>query len=130
MSVELAPRPQNLPAAPAIVAHPVPAPAPGRREAPLKGRKKAAVLLVSLGPERAADIFRHMREEEIESLSLEMAKLQRIDPTVTDNVLNELAATVEDHESLMAGGVEYARDVLERALGRIARTRSSAGSRP
>ncbi len=44
------------------------------------GRKKAAVLLVSLGTERAADVFRHLRDDEIESLSLEMAKLQRVEP--------------------------------------------------
>jgi len=107
MSVELEPRDPNLPAAPG---------AP-RRAASLKGRKKAAVLLVSLGSDRAADIFRHLREEEIESLSLEMAKLQRIDPATTEGVLEELAATVQAYDSLTAGGVDFARDVLERALG-------------
>jgi flagellar motor switch protein FliG len=83
----------------------------------LNGRKKAAVLLVSIGSDRAADVFRHLRDDEIESLSLEMAKLQRVDPTTTAGVLNELAATVTAYESLTAGGVEFARDVLERALG-------------
>ena len=81
------------------------------------GRKKAAVLLVSLGKERAADVFRHLREEEIESLSLEMAKLQRVEPATTAGVLEEMVATVEAYDSLAAGGVEYAREVLERALG-------------
>jgi flagellar motor switch protein FliG len=83
----------------------------------LKGRKKAAVLLVSLGPEKAAEVFKHLRDEEIESLSLEMAKLQRVDPLTTATVLEEFAATVEAFDSLMSGGVDYARDVLERALG-------------
>jgi flagellar motor switch protein FliG len=83
----------------------------------LPGRKKAAVLLVSLGPDRAAEVFKHLRDEEIESLSLEMAKLQRIDPLTTATVLEELAATVEAFDSLMSGGVDYAREVLERALG-------------
>jgi flagellar motor switch protein FliG len=83
----------------------------------VKGRKKAAVLLISLGSERAADVFRHLRDDEIEGLSLEMAKLQRIDPTVTATVLEELAATVQAYDSLISGGVDYARDVLERALG-------------
>jgi flagellar motor switch protein FliG len=81
------------------------------------GRTKAAVLLVSLGKERAADVFRHLREEEIESLSLEMAKLQRVEPSTTESVLEEMVATVEAYDSLAAGGVEYAREVLERALG-------------
>jgi len=90
---------------------------PAVRGGSVKGRKKAAVLLISLGSDRAADVFRHLRDDEIEGLSLEMAKLQRVDPTVTATVLEELAATVQAYDSLVAGGVDYARDVLERALG-------------
>ena len=75
------------------------------------------MLLVSLGPDRAAEVFKHLRDDEIETLSLEMAKLQRIDPMHTGTVLEELAATVEAYDSLLAGGVDYAREVLERALG-------------
>jgi flagellar motor switch protein FliG len=88
------------------------APAPG-----LKGRTKAAVLLVSLGSEKAAEMFKYLHEDEIETLSLEMAKLRQVNPEVTAVVLAELAATVQAYDSMMAGGVEYARDVLERALG-------------
>ena len=90
---------------------------PAVRGGSVKGRKKAAVLLISLGSDRAADVFRHLRDDEIEGLSLEMAKLQRVDPTVIATVLEELAATVQAYDSLVAGGVDYARDVLERALG-------------
>jgi flagellar motor switch protein FliG len=97
---------------------PVTAPAnPGRRKSTVSGRRKAAVLLVSLGPEKAAEVFRHLHDEEIEPLSLEMAKLQRVDPGMTDSVFEEFAATVQAFDSLAAGGVEYAREVLERALG-------------
>ena len=83
----------------------------------VKGRMKAAILLVSLGADRAAEVFARLRDEEIETLSLEMAKLHYLEPGIADSVLNELAATVEAHDSLDAGGVDYARDVLERALG-------------
>ncbi|HTU84996.1 MAG TPA: flagellar motor switch protein FliG [Solirubrobacteraceae bacterium] len=96
---------------------PVPASAAKAKRAELKGRKKAAVLLVSLGPDKAAAVFKHLRDEEIESLSLEMAKLQRVDPLTTGSVLEEFAATIEAFDSLMSGGVDYAREVLERALG-------------
>src|SRR5947209_3188262 len=106
MAAELEPLAPNALAAGAAVKRPQ-----------LPGRKKAAVLLVSLGPDRAAEVFRHLRDEEIESLSLEMAKLQRVDPLTTATVLEELAATVEAFDSLMSGGVDYAREVLERALG-------------
>jgi flagellar motor switch protein FliG len=83
----------------------------------VKGKMKAAILLVSLGADRAAEVFARLRDEEIETLSLEMAKLHYLEPGIADSVLNELAATVEAHDSLDAGGVDYAREVLERALG-------------
>ena len=111
MAAELEQATPNAVAAPAAAT-------PARTKRPeLKGRKKAAVLLVSLGPDKAAEVFKHLRDEEIESLSLEMAKLQRVDPLTTGAVLEEFAATVEAFDSLMSGGVDYARAVLERALG-------------
>ncbi|HUO69130.1 MAG TPA: flagellar motor switch protein FliG [Solirubrobacteraceae bacterium] len=113
MAAELEKAPANAPAAPAAAA----TPAAPKRKVEIKGRKKAAVLLVSLGPDRAAEVFKHLRDDEIETLSLEMAKLQRVDPFTQATVLEELAATVEAYDSLLAGGVDYARDVLERALG-------------
>jgi flagellar motor switch protein FliG len=88
-----------------------------RAASAVKGRRKAAVLLVSLGTEKAADVFRHLRDDEIESLSLEMAKMQRVDQTISAGVIEELAATIEAYDSLAAGGVDYAREVLERSLG-------------
>jgi flagellar motor switch protein FliG len=81
------------------------------------GRQKAALLLVSMGSERAADVFRHLREEEIESLSLEMAKLQQVPLGMIEAVLEEFTATIQAYDSLSSGGVDYAREVLERALG-------------
>ncbi|HJS94651.1 MAG TPA: flagellar motor switch protein FliG [Solirubrobacteraceae bacterium] len=114
MAAELEQVAPNAPAAPAPAGT---AGGPTVKRPALPGRKKAAVLLVSLGPDRAAEVFKHLRDEEIESLSLEMAKLQRVDPLTTATVLEELAATVEAFDSLMAGGVDYAREVLERALG-------------
>src|ERR1700755_3688827 len=113
MAAELEKAPTQAPAAQAAAAPPV---AP-KRKLEIKGRKKAAVLMVSLGPDKAAEVFKHLRDEEIETLSLEMAKLQRVDPLTTGSVLEEFAATIEAYDSLMAGGVDYAREVLERALG-------------
>jgi flagellar motor switch protein FliG len=85
--------------------------------AKIRGRQKAAVLLVSIGSERAAHVFERLNDDEIESLSLEMAKLQFLEPAVADGVLSEMAAMVQAYDSLSAGGVDYARDVLERSLG-------------
>jgi flagellar motor switch protein FliG len=100
-----------------VLAAPALSPTASAALAKIKGRQKAAVLLVSIGPERAAEVFCRLREEEIESLSLEMAKLQFLEPGVADGVLEEMAATVEAYDMINHGGVEYAREVLERALG-------------
>lgn len=83
----------------------------------MKGRRKAAVLLVSLGPQRAAEVLGHLRGDEIEALSLEMAQLEHVGAGLADPVLAELVAMVEAYDSLVAGGIDYAREVLERALG-------------
>jgi flagellar motor switch protein FliG len=110
MAVELYQQPQ-APAAPA--------PAAGGRSggARVNGRKKSAVLLVALGPDRASEVFKHLHYDEIESLSLEMAKMQHVEPTMTTRIMEELAATVTAYDSIAAGGVEYAREVLEKAIG-------------
>jgi flagellar motor switch protein FliG len=94
------------------------APAPSKSGGPkVHGRKKAAVLLVALGHDRASEVFKHLHFDEIESLSLEMAKMQHVEPNMTTRIMEELAATVTAFDSIAAGGVEYAREVLEKAIG-------------
>jgi flagellar motor switch protein FliG len=85
----------------------------------ISGRRKAAVLMAALGSERAAGIMQHLREEEIEGLSLELAKLSTVEPQTTESIFNELAALAAAERSLgdVTGGIDFARDVLERALG-------------
>lgn len=90
---------------------------PGRALATVSGRRKAAVLLVSLGPERAADVFKHLKDDEIEALSLEMAKTQQVPKATSEAVWRELVDTVLAESYVAEGGVDYARDVLERAMG-------------
>ncbi len=92
---------------------------PPARRIPLRmpGRRKAAILLVALGTDKAAEIFKHLREEEIEGLSLEMAKLGSVSQASTDAVFEEVAETALAYASYAEGGVEYAREVLERAIG-------------
>jgi flagellar motor switch protein FliG len=91
-------------------------PAP-RRASRLGGRQKAAVLLVSLGAERAAEIFRHLKEDEIETLSLDMAKLRQIPAEISADIWSEMVETCLAQAYLAEGGVEYAREVLERSVG-------------
>jgi flagellar motor switch protein FliG len=83
----------------------------------LSGQKKAAVLLVALGPHRAAEVFSYLREEEIESLSLEMAKTAHVPGDVSRFVFDEFAENAIGLEYMSEGGVGFARQVLESSLG-------------
>ncbi len=81
------------------------------------GPKKAAVLLVTLGPEKAAGILKHMSDEEIEKLTLELAKIDKVPDVEKRVVLGEFSNTFRAREYISTGGVDYARDILEKALG-------------
>jgi flagellar motor switch protein FliG len=83
----------------------------------LSGRQKAAIFLVSLGSEVSSEIFKHLREDEIEQLTFEIARLDRIEPEDRDRVLQEFQEMMMAQEFIQNGGIDYARDVLERALG-------------
>ncbi len=81
----------------------------------LPGARKAAVLMAALGSERAASVMQQMEEEEIESISMEMAKLSAVAPDTTESVLGEFVTAAGAAGA--RGGVEFAREVIERALG-------------
>jgi flagellar motor switch protein FliG len=83
----------------------------------VSGREKAAILLCTLGPERAAKIFSCLGEGEIEALSLEMTRVEYIDPDKSNAILQEVAETAMVAQWAGSGGFEYALDVLEKAVG-------------
>ncbi|MGQ9629605.1 MAG: flagellar motor switch protein FliG [bacterium] len=83
----------------------------------LTGKEKAAILLVSLGSDVAAEVFKHMHDEEVEQLTLEIARLQKIEPEVKDAVFTEFQELIMAQQFISSGGIDYAREVLERALG-------------
>ncbi|HBW47754.1 TPA: flagellar motor switch protein FliG [bacterium] len=83
----------------------------------LTGKRKAAIFLVSMGQEIAADIFKHLRDEEIEQLTLEIARIDKVEPEERDKVLVEFQEMMLAQEFISQGGIEYARDILEKALG-------------
>src|SRR4051794_4935349 len=83
----------------------------------MKGRQKAAVLLVSLGPERAAELLSHLHEEEMEAITLEMAKMRQVAAETTEAVMTEVVETTAAIDFVGHGGFDYARDVLEKSVG-------------
>ncbi|GAA3406663.1 flagellar motor switch protein FliG [Paenibacillus hodogayensis] len=83
----------------------------------LTGRQKAAILLISLGPEVSAQIFKHLREEEIEQLTLEIANVRKVDSAEKEAILAEFHQICLVQEYISQGGIQYAREILEKALG-------------
>lgn len=83
----------------------------------LTGRQKAAILLISLGPEVSAQIFKHLRDEEIEQLTLEIANVRKVDSIEKESILSEFHQICLAQEFISQGGIAYAKDILEKALG-------------
>ncbi|WXR61801.1 flagellar motor switch protein FliG [Peptostreptococcaceae bacterium AGR-M142] len=83
----------------------------------LTGKQKAAILLITLGPEYSAMIFKHLAEDEIEEITLEIANMKRVNPDVKEQVLEEFYEVCLAQEYISEGGIGYAREILEKALG-------------
>ena len=81
------------------------------------GIQKAAILLIALGPEKSASIFKHLKEEEIEELTLEIANTRSISPQTKEDVLNEFYQICLAQQYIAEGGIGYAKELLEKALG-------------
>lgn len=83
----------------------------------LSGRQKAAILLITLGPEVSAQIFKHLRDDEIEQLTLEIANVRKVDSTDRDFILQEFHQICMAQEYISQGGIAYAKEILDKALG-------------
>ncbi len=83
----------------------------------LTSRQKAAVLVIALGPELAAGVLRHLRDEEVELLTLELTNVRHITPEQRRSVLEEFRHTAEAKGYIQQGGLAYARELLQKALG-------------
>src|ERR1041384_7303373 len=74
----------------------------------LTGEQKAAALLISLGPELAAKVYQHLKEETVEQVTLQIANLRKISPEEKDSVMQEVLNIAAAQEYISQGGVEYA----------------------
>ncbi len=90
---------------------------PATSIADLTGREKAAILLISLGPEKSASVFKFLKEEEIEALTLEIANINAVMPETKEKVLDEFYQMCLAQQYIAEGGIAYAKQVLEKALG-------------
>jgi len=83
----------------------------------LTGVKKAAILLMALGPDISAKILKHFSESDIERISLEIANTSKIEISAINEVFEEFLLVNQAQKYVLDGGLEYARNLLERTLG-------------
>lgn len=88
------------------------------RQQQLSGKQKAAALLVALGPETSSQILKYLgSNEDIETLTLEVANLGKLPPEDTEEILEEFYHVLQANQYISTGGVGYARELLTKALG-------------
>ena len=83
----------------------------------ISGLQKASILLIALGPEKSATIFKHLKEDEIEELTLEIANTRSITPQIKEEVIDEFYEVCLAQQYIAEGGIGYAKELLEKALG-------------
>ncbi|MCA1062370.1 flagellar motor switch protein FliG [Rossellomorea sp. AcN35-11] len=88
-----------------------------RREKDLTGKQKAAILLISLGPDVSASVYKHLSEEEIEKLTLEISGVKKVETEAKEDILEEFHNIAMAQDYISQGGIGYAKTVLEKALG-------------
>lgn len=83
----------------------------------ITGVQKAAILLIALGPDKSSNVFKHLKEDEIEQLTLEIANTRSVSPAMKDAVLDEFYEVCLAQQYIAEGGIGYAKALLEKALG-------------
>lgn len=89
-----------------------------RRKEELNSRQKAAIILMVLGSEVSGHVLKHFKEDQIEALTMEVARLDRVTPEQRENVIMEFHELAMAQDFIAEGGVENAKQVLEAAFGK------------
>lgn len=92
------------------------------------GLQKAAILLITLGPEKASAIFQHLKEDEIESLTLEIANTRSVSPQDKESVLDEYYQVCLAQQYIAEGGIGYAKELSLKKLSAAKRLRELSPS--
>ncbi len=83
----------------------------------LTGMQKAAVLMVTLGDETASNIFKYLEEDEIQTISREIAITKHVQPEVAEEVMEEFHTMTQARSYISQGGIEYAKKLLIKSVG-------------
>ena len=83
----------------------------------ITGKQKAAMLLISIGPEKSAEILRHLKEEEVEEITKAVAGIKKLKNTYQEKVIEEFYNLSLAQEYITEGGINYAKEILDKAFG-------------
>jgi len=84
----------------------------------ISGKRKAALLMLALGKDPSVQIFKHLKEDEVEELTMEIAKIAKVSPKEQEAIIEEFFHVSKAQSYISRGGVKYAQEVLEGALGK------------
>ncbi|HLS66482.1 MAG TPA: flagellar motor switch protein FliG [Pseudogracilibacillus sp.] len=84
----------------------------------LTGKQKAAILLIALGPDVSAEVYKHLSDEEVEQLSLEISSVPKVDTELIEEIVEQFYQIAIAQDYISQGGVGYAKTVLEKAFGK------------
>lgn len=83
----------------------------------MRGKEKAAILLIALGPEVSANVLKQLRENEIEALTMQVFTTEQVKEETRKAVLQDCYQMALAHGYLSSGGAQYAEEMLAKALG-------------
>ena len=89
-----------------------------RSTASLSPTTRAAAVIVAIGAEQASNVYKHLKDEEIEMLSLEVAQLTRMSSEEITEIMEDFYGLCVTQKVISEGGITYARDILEKAFGK------------
>ena len=89
----------------------------GSRQRKLTSTERAAAIIVALGAKQASEVYKHLTEEEIERLSIEVARLERLSQEELQAIVDDFYGLCVTQKVIAEGGAFYAKDVLEKAFG-------------
>ncbi|MGB9660797.1 MAG: flagellar motor switch protein FliG [Moorellaceae bacterium] len=87
------------------------------RQKELTGLEKAAIFLISLGPELSSAVIKQLPQEDMERVTYQIANTTLVDPAAKQQVMEEFWELYEARQYILQGGIKYAREILERAVG-------------
>jgi len=83
----------------------------------MNAENKAAVLLIALGPDLSSQVMKHLKEETVEQITLQIANMRKVTPAEKEIALEDCYQMSMAEDALIQGGVDYAKDLLEKSLG-------------